>query len=176
MPRSTAAPSNSSMSLVIRLVPVDDAADFVLSCCTAAAVISGLGESRTSIGEGDAVDDGRGESDGAGITVTTAVGDGRRVLLAEGDGRGLGLGLSPAGDRLGEGSGGMTPVGELDGSARRVLLGEGLGLALGFAAAVAFGEGEGVGAADAAEPSRTAGSSAAPARPSSSGRRTSGTH
>src|SRR3954447_23044960 len=100
MPSRTAAASSSSMNRVVRLVPDVDAADFVLSCCTALAVTSGLGAPR-AIGEGDSVDLGAGESDGAGITVTTADGDGRRDLLGDGEGGlGLGLGLGAA-ERLG---------------------------------------------------------------------------
>src|SRR4051794_35960320 len=114
MPSRTAAPSSNSMSRVTRLVPELDAAAFVLSGCAAAAVTSGLGDSRAPIGDGDAVDDAAGESDGAGMTVTTAEGDGRRDRLGDGEGLGLGLGLAAA-DRLGDGSGGMIPVGELDG-------------------------------------------------------------
>jgi hypothetical protein len=98
------------------------------------------------------------------MTVTTAEGDGRRDLLGDGAGGGFGLGVGlGAVERLGVGSGGMTPLGELDGSARAVLLGE------------ALGEGDGEGGAAAAVPSRVVDVSAAAARPSSSGRRTSGT-
>jgi hypothetical protein len=172
MPRRTAAASSSSISRVARLVPEVEAAGFVLACCTAAAVTSGLGDSSTPMGDGETVVTGWGESGGAGITVTTADGEGRRDLLGEGDGLGLGLGLGAA-DRVGVGRGGMTPVGELDGSALVVLLGDGRGLAL--AVAVAFGDGDGAGAAAAVDPSRTAGVSTAAARPRSSDRRTSGT-
>jgi hypothetical protein len=160
------------MSRVARLVPDVEAAGLVLAWVTAAAVTSGLGDSRTPIGDGDAVDAGGGESDGAGITVTTAEGDDRRTRLGDGDGSALrdGVGLA-LGD--GVGSGGMTPVGELDGSARPVLVGDGLGVA--FGDADAFGDGVGVGAAAAGEPRSTAGVSTAVARATSSGRRTSGT-
>lgn len=173
MPSRTAAASSSSISRVVRLAPDDDAAGLVLSCAMAAAVTSGLGES-SAIGDGDTVERGVGESDGAGMTVTTAEGEGRDRLGVGDAGRRLGLGLSAGADRLGVGSGGMTPVGELDGCARGLLLGEGLGAVLGLPVDDAFGEGEGVGAADAAEPSATAGTSAAAATPTSSDRRTSG--
>jgi hypothetical protein len=175
MPSNTAAPSSSSMSLVVRLVP-GDADEVELCVFTGAVVTSGLGEARASIGDGDAVDGGLGDSLGAGMTVTTGFGDGeRRARLGVGDGCAwVGLGLGAA-ERLGVGNGGITPVGELDGSARWVLLGDGLGV-LGRALAVAFGDGDGDGAADAAVPSRTTGVSTPAASASSSGRRTSGTH
>src|SRR5690242_17498402 len=116
MPSSTAAATSSSISRVMRLVPDVAAAGFVLACCTGAAVTSGLGDSSAPIGDGEAVDGGVGESEGAGMMVTTAEGDGRRERLGDGAGFGGGLGLSAAGDRLGVGRGGMTPVGELDGA------------------------------------------------------------
>src|SRR3954469_20360053 len=142
MPSSTAAPSSSSMSRVVRLVPDVDAAEFVLSCCTGAVVTSGLGASR-AMGDGETVDRGVGESDGAGITVTTAEGEGRRDLLGDGEGGfGLGLGLGAA-ERLGVGSGGITLVGELDGCARGELLGEGFGAVVAFAVGDGFGDGVG---------------------------------
>jgi hypothetical protein len=121
------------------------------------------------------VERGIGESDGAGITVTTADGEGRRDRLGEGaGGLGLGLGLAAA-ERLGVGSGGMMPVGELDACARGVLLGEAFGALVVCAVGDAFDEGDGAGAAEAADPSRTAGVSAVAATPSSSDRRRSGT-
>ena len=169
MPSKTAAAISSSTSRVIRLVLDVAAAGFVL-CVTGAAVTSGLGDSNSAPrGDGEVVATGRGESDGAGITVTTADGDDRRDLLGEGAGGG-GLGDGLAAVRLGDGSGGggITLDGELEASTRAgVLLGEGLLVAVGF--------GEGAGAASADAPSSTTGTTATAARPSSSGRRTSGT-
>src|SRR4051812_49498685 len=131
MPSRTAAPSSSSMSRVTRLVPEVDAAAFVLSGRAAAAVTSGLGDSRAPIGDGDAVDEAAGESDGAGMTVTTADGDARRDRLGDGEGLGLGLGLGAA-DRVGDGSGGVIPGGGLGGAGppgpARGGFGAGLGL------------------------------------------------
>ena len=159
----------------MRLVPPEEDVDEEVCALTGVGDSSGLGDSSASMGDGDAVDGARGESDGAGITVTTAEGDGL-VLLGAGDGLALALGLCAGADRDGVGSGGMTPVGELDGSgAFRVLLGVGFGVLLARAVEDAFGVGDGAGAAEAADPTSTAGVTAAVARPSSSGRRTSGT-
>lgn len=164
------------MTRVVRLVPEVDAAGVVLRVTTG-ALASGLGDSSAPIGDGDAVDGARGESDGAGMTVTTADGDGRRDRLGEGAGlTGLALGLGAL-ERLGDGNGGMTLVGELEGWARWLLDGDGLGVLLARGGGDAFGVdvGDGGGAAVAADPSSTAGASATAARPSSSGRRAFGT-
>ena len=166
------------MSLVIRLVPPDAVVDDELLALTGVGDTSGLGDSRAPMGEGDAVDGGRGESDGAGMTVTTADGEDGRGRLGVGEGLGLGLGLADAG-RVGVGSGGMTPVGELDGAgARFVPVGDGFGAALvravGDDFGVVDGDGDG-GAAAAGSPRSTTGVSTATAQPSSSDPRAFGT-
>jgi hypothetical protein len=164
------------MSLVSRLAPDDDVDDVELCVFTGAVVTSGLGDASAPMGDGEAVEGVRGDSLGAGITVTTGFGEGvRRARLGVGEGWAwLGLALGWA-DRVGVGSGGSTPVGELDGCARAALLGDGSGAALGRELAVALGVGDGAGAAAAADPSRTAGVSTPAASASSSGRRASGT-
>jgi hypothetical protein len=161
---------------MVLLVPDVAATGLAPVFCTGVALTSGLGDSSAPIGDGEAVD-GTVESFGAGMTVTTGFGeDVRRTRVGEGDGGfGLGLGLSAAGDRLGVGSGGMTPVGELVACGRPVLAGDGFGVALAAGVAAAFGVGDGVGAAAAAGPSRTVGVNATATIPRTSGRRTSGT-
>jgi hypothetical protein len=140
-----------------------------------------LGGSRAAIGDGDSVLSWLGATDGAGMIVTTADGDGvRRCCEGDGDGGGGGVGLAAA-VRVGVGSGGMTLLGELDAAAATVgeLVAFGLAFGVGFAVADAFGVALGVGAAwgeaACADPMRSAGTMAMPAPASRTETRMPGT-
>jgi hypothetical protein len=136
---------------------------------------STLEGSRAPIAEGDSAGCSLGLKDGAGMTVTTADGDGvRRWRDGDGDGSG-GLGDSE-GEGFGDGNGGITLLGELDGAAPGV---PAVGFGLGLVVAVAFALGLGVGAAcgDAARagPMSSVGAITSAAPASRIGTRTPGT-
>src|SRR3954462_14797199 len=154
MPSSTAAPSSSSMRRVSRCDSEVEA-----TACTGAGDVSvgdgsGLSGSRAAIGEGDAATGAVVGSLGAGITLTTAFGDGLlRRRVADGEGLGAAVGdVAALRVAVGRGGGGTTLDGELDACTPpglRVALGVAVGW--GLAAADAFGLlgglGAGVGAA-----------------------------
>jgi len=148
---------------------------------------SGLGGSRAAMGDGDSVDGAVVCWVGAGITVTTAFGEGlRRRRVADGVGCDADVGELAA-LRLGDGSGGggITLDGELEGCAAAglgvgfadavgfgVAVGLGVPLGLAFGLLVAFGVGA---AADAGASASRVGVRASAAAVGRTGRRTPGT-